>query len=97
MLGTVQDNVNDMVSKGRDRYYGEKNGSVKLMRAQVEEVRLAYDNRQHHHWGCSELAKKFGVRAWIVSRIAHRLAWCDTPARPPAAPGRAEELMEVEG
>lgn len=74
-IGTHDDNMRDMQSKGRGRWsgvYGERHGGAKLTEAQVIEMR-----RLHAAGGISQaaLARRFGVSQAMVSRIIRRTAW----------------------
>ena len=71
-LGTHQDNVDDMVAKGRSAK-GSKNAYRKLTEQQVREIRIAYKtptpglNRQ--------LQKKYGVHEHTIYKIAKNKSW----------------------
>jgi hypothetical protein len=65
-LGTVQDNTDDKMERGRFRpSKGSKNGMSKLSEKQVNEIRqlLAAGERQH------VIAAKYGVARTLISRI----------------------------
>lgn len=64
-LGSYKDNLNDMVSKARDRFRGEHNGQAKLADTQVEEIRsmLASGVPQH------VIASKYSVNQTTISNI----------------------------
>jgi hypothetical protein len=69
LLGTPQDNANDMVARGRVRITaGEAHPNAKLTAAAVREIRTgAADSK--------ELARKFGVHRTLVSLVRRRLSW----------------------
>lgn len=67
-LGTVQDNVRDMLSKGRDRVVGERNGRARLSTDQVLSIRS--DSRPQ-----SVLAYEYGVGQQHISRLKGRKRW----------------------
>jgi hypothetical protein len=69
-LGTCQENLNDMKSKGRSQR-GIRNGHVKLTEPQVLQIReaLSAGNSQEL------LASKFGISQSEVSLIKHRKTW----------------------
>jgi hypothetical protein len=60
-LGTYQDNVDDMIAKGR-RPVGENRGGHKLKNAEVEAIKL--DSRRQ-----GIIAKEYGVHPSLISRI----------------------------
>lgn len=68
-LGTRQDNVDDMVRKGRQPR-GATNGSAKLREHQVLEI-LRRSKEEH----ATKLAKEFGVNRSCIGRIIHGLKW----------------------
>lgn len=71
-LGTHQDNVDDMVAKGRSAK-GTRNAYHRLTEQQVREIRLAYKtptvglNRR--------LQKKYGVHEHTIYKIATNKSW----------------------
>jgi len=71
-LGTHQDNMDDMVSKGRDRQLiGESHHSAKLTASQVIEIRaLAAQGAPQ-----PEIAKRFGITQSNVSQIVLYKSW----------------------
>lgn len=83
-LGTQQDNVDDMLSKGRNQrgsgHYmarrgggkGEDNRASKLTEAQVLEIRARYKPRTV---GVDVLAKDFGVSRSTVWLVIKRKLW----------------------
>lgn len=77
--GTVQDNADDMVSKGRQAR-GERNGTAKLTRELVRQIRYLYPRK-----GQAELGRIFGVSRDAVWSIVHgrRWAWLDFAQKGP--------------
>lgn len=72
-LGTNLDNVNDMMSKGRQAAK-ERHPAARLTMAQVEEIRRRYTFR-HPSDGGTALAAEFGVSKSHVSGIIHNRFW----------------------
>jgi len=71
-LGTHQDNVDDMVAKGRSAK-GSRNAYRKLTEQQVREIRLAYKNPTP---GLNrQLQKKYGVHEHTIYKIATNRSW----------------------
>lgn len=69
LLGTIQDNIDDMVSRGRNRgALGERNSMVKLTDEQVRVVRSMYVRNSKTH-GTVALSKLFGVSQTSISYI----------------------------
>lgn len=72
-LGTQQDNVRDMLSKGRGaNINGSRNPQAKLTLGQALEIRKlaeARDIPQH------KIASLYGIKQQTVSRILNRLRW----------------------
>jgi hypothetical protein len=73
-LGAPQENTNDMVSKGRDRFSrpGIKHHNAKLTPEQIEEIRTRYAAGGIMQ---KELAKEFGIGNMQASRIIRGLRW----------------------
>lgn len=74
-LGTHHDNHNDKMKKGRHRNGvspGELNGSAKLTRAQVDEIRKRYIPRKVT---MAQLAREYGVAKSQISFIVKGKAW----------------------
>ena len=70
-LGTPSDNVNDMVSKGRQRgAIGTNNSACKVTEETVIAIRHAPQSMS-----CRYLAKQFGISASSVSRIRAGRGW----------------------
>jgi len=72
-LGTQNDNVQDMIRKGRRAVSrGQKNGRSKLSDEQVREIRDAYDGRRGAQ---TVLARKYGVSCTQISGIVRGTKW----------------------
>jgi hypothetical protein len=69
-LGTKQDNLRDMRSKGRGGS-GESHGHTRLTLEQVRDLRSLYDSGV----GPSELGRKFGCTAGTACNIGKRKSW----------------------
>lgn len=70
-IGTVQDNVDDRVRRGRQHdNSGEKNGRSKLTNSQREEIRARYIPRCLVN-GQAALAREYGVHQSQISRIVN--------------------------
>ena len=71
-LGTHQDNMRDMIIKGRQGFYashkGEEHGCSKLTDEDVLKIR--YDKRY-----CREIALDYGVALCTIARIKKGVAW----------------------
>lgn len=75
-LGTPQDNVHDMIAKGRARYVarplkGEANPRAKLTEVQVREIRAHLTAGQRYR----DIARQYGVSSGLISHIASGIAW----------------------
>lgn len=80
-VGTVQDNSDDMVARGRQARYdgrGEKNRAAKLTQVQVETIRgliaAGYTN--------TAIAARFGVTHQLISRIRRGRSWGSEAMQP---------------
>jgi hypothetical protein len=74
--GTHQDNMDDMVGKGRHRALpGERNGCAKLTEADVAKIR----GRAAAGEGQRALAAAYGVSRSLVSAIVCRARWSHVP------------------
>lgn len=72
--GTVQDNVFDMMKKGRGiKAKGEQHGMVKLSEDDVVEIRRRVAAGEYENQ--TKLGKEFGVSNQLISRIASRGIW----------------------
>lgn len=72
-LGTVQDNIEDMINKGRHLIVGgESNSSARLTWVQVKAIRKQYakNNISQH-----ALAKQMGVSPGTIWNIVHGKTW----------------------
>ena len=72
-LGTLRDNWEDMVNKGRGAFglSGERHLQVKLSAAQVREIRRLHAAGME----CQDIGDKFGISDVHVGRIAHGINW----------------------
>lgn len=72
-LGTHQENVDDMVSKGRHFHpTGERHGRAKLTESQVTEIKSLCDSGESTQ---DQIAAMFGVQRTTVSSIACGRNW----------------------
>ncbi len=69
-LGTIQDNMADMVSKGRHAH-GERSGAAKLKEADVIAIRKMLRRGDSHR----AISKLFGVTTGPIHDIAHNKTW----------------------
>lgn len=74
-IGTVKDNVRDMIERGRDKYHckkpqmnGTNNVSNKLTESQVKEIYLSKLSGYR-------LAKIYGVSSATIMLIKHKKTW----------------------
>ena len=76
-LGTHDDNMADMVSKGRGTTAnrGEGSARARLTEEDVREIRRLSATG----FGLSELGKRFGVPSTTISAIVHRYTWKHVP------------------
>ena len=72
-LGTRQDNVDDMILKGRGNYSkGESNGKSKLTQMEVKEIKRVYKRI----WGQqAALAREYGVSREQINKIVNNKEW----------------------
>lgn len=76
-LGTNQDNINDMMSKGRqgkipgNKTVGELRHNSKLTNDQVKSIREMYSNGVLR----SEIAKQFNVTWNCIKAVLNRVTW----------------------
>lgn len=83
-LGTVQDNSDDMVRKGRTAVRDQRgalNGASKLSEAQVSEVRRLIAAGHTN----TAIAPRFGVTHQLISRIRRGRSWGAAPMQKPYA------------
>lgn len=72
-LGTNQDNVDDMIRKGRHAdFRGEKNPSCKLSDAKVSEVRQRYQSLGFFRGVVTQLSREFDLSRRQILRIVLR-------------------------
>ena len=74
-LGTYQDNITDMVKKGRNKYpvlYGEDSPRSKLTQDQVDEIRKRYIP---YKVSSIDLAKEYGTSQSNIDRILKHKTW----------------------
>ena len=80
-LGTVKDNVDDMMKKGRHRINpntkGETNGRAKITSEDVFKIREAVKFKTQ-----TEVARLFLISNQHVSRIVRRKTWAHLPEQP---------------
>jgi hypothetical protein len=80
-VGTWQDNVSDMVAKGRYRsggkpHPGEENGRAKLSTEDVHFIRKAHCFGVRGQPGSTKnLAERFGVTKTVIQRIVRKESW----------------------
>ena len=71
-LGTHQDNMNDMIERGRQaNRNGELNGRAKLTEDDVREIRVLLGTGIIQ----KEIAERFGISQITISRIKRKQAW----------------------
>jgi len=72
-VGTQQDNMDDMVRRGRNHYnQEEKNPQAVLTRREAEEIRTLYGD---DGWSKKRLAGRFGVAKTTVHLILAKQTW----------------------
>lgn len=72
-LGTHDDNMKDMVKKGRSRgAQGETNGLAKLNRSLIIQIRSKHCSKTKN---MTTLAKEYNISLTTVSRIINRKTW----------------------
>jgi len=74
-LGTHQDNIDDMMSKGRGRnrvFKGEDNGTAILTDNKVKEIRTIYAKGQS---SCVKLGRLYGVGSSTIHRVVTGTHW----------------------
>lgn len=69
-LGTPQDNVNDMVERGRNAK-GERNGSAKLSNSDVRQIKDLLSKK----YTCAEISRMYGVARTSISSIKLNKTW----------------------
>lgn len=79
-IGTHQVNMDDKRNKERQsKASGEKNGSVKLTKKDVDEIRKLYTKGSNlkSEYSLPGLAKKYGVSFAQIYRIVNFISWKD--------------------
>lgn len=71
LLGTFQENADDMVKAGRSSH-GENHPKAKLTDDSVREIRRSYAAKEYSQ---QELANKYGVNQMNISFIVRRSSW----------------------
>ena len=70
-LGTNSDNMRDASQKGRIAF-GSRNGSAKLIEAEVSDILRLYERGEHSQ---REIARRHGVTQATISHIVRREQW----------------------
>jgi hypothetical protein len=71
-LGSQQDNMRDMINKGRSKYCkGSKHGMALLNEDKVREIRQAFANGEKQ----VEIAKRYGVGKHVIYFVVNRKTW----------------------
>jgi hypothetical protein len=76
--GTQGDNVDDMVRRGRNRWaskVGDSNPKAFLSEEQVTDILELLAKSRYRHGKYTDIAEKFGVEPYIISRIALGITW----------------------
>jgi hypothetical protein len=74
-LGTAQDNIDDMIAKGRmKRAFGEEHHSARLSNYNVIWIREVFIHGSER-FGSKALAKKFNVTETAIRKIILRKTW----------------------
>lgn len=68
--GTTQDNIDDMVTKGRDGFKGERNGRCLLTKDQREEIRALLSEHSQQH-----IANMYNVSRSTIAAIKSGRNW----------------------
>jgi len=72
-VGTLKDNMQDMVRKGRQRVqHGEKNTMSKLTESDVRSIRAKYKTGNYFQ---RELASEYGIALSTANQIINRNGW----------------------
>lgn len=69
-VGTQQDNIDDMISKGRDGFIRTKNGRALLDEDDIIEIKKLLDQFSQQH-----IANQFGVSRSTISAISTGRNW----------------------
>lgn len=71
-IGTQQDNMDDMVKKGRSvKIPGSRNGNSKLTESLVIQIRML----RREGWELKQLKEHFGVSQSTINQIIYRKIW----------------------
>ncbi len=77
--GTVKDNSDDMIAKGRQvKAKGEGHGMSKLRDSDIKEIRQRFVKRDRKN-GESALGREFRVSQTVISSIIRRRTWKHIP------------------
>lgn len=82
-LGSYQENIDDMLERGRDRMLGERNAHATLTDEQVMEIRRDYKRYSKRRSNTNELAARYGVSRIKVYLAAVGLTWAHLPGAHP--------------
>ena len=75
-LGTQEDNILDMESKGRGRHpSGENSGMAKLTRLKVDEIRAKYKPGRANKPTMKDLAREYSVSPSLINCIINNQTW----------------------
>ena len=75
--GTPQDNVRDIMKKGRN-HFGERSGMSKLSCKKVIRIRELYSSGEYTQ---EEIGNMFGVHRTNICQIVNRDTWKHIPAK----------------
>jgi hypothetical protein len=95
-VGTHQDNMQDMINKGRQSHInvnvGENNGRSKLIWAQVKEIRRLYNTGKYTY---KQLAKIFNTSVETIGGIILNNVWHDNNYVPPKSKHRKLTQVKI--
>lgn len=74
-LGTHQENMDDMNSKDRNGYAGERAFNTKLTNAQAIEIKRRFKYKSRRRTNSKELAAEYGVTDEVIYNIGTGRAW----------------------
>lgn len=75
ILGTHKDNSQDMVSRGRNKFFkGEDHTLAKLTNKDVDSIRERYKPRCRTN-GCRAMAREYGVCHKTIHEVIHNKRW----------------------
>ena len=89
-LGTMMDNVRDMMEKGRGQH-GEKNRSAKLTTEQVRRIKTML---AEGFMRVSDIAREYGVTHSTIGCIARGTSWRHVKLATPSFKARCEQPKE---